>query len=316
MGKCYACGAQITKENASVEHIIPNGIGGRLKSLDLLCRDCNSSFGSEVDSKLTKQLNLISVMLGISRDRGEPQPEVGVNTRTGEAIRILQGGKPAVHRPIVKIDKEEKRASIMAGSIAEARWILRGLQKKYPNINVEEVLNGTETRRAYIKDYVKCGLEFTSDTFRAVTKIAINYYLFCGGQSQYTQHLLPYINGLIDVGNCFWYYPPAVHVADNAQVAHIIHLKGDAGTGKLAAFVQLFNAFRFAVMLSDDYYGEFVDNTYAYDLLAGTTDAHPDISWCSPQMNETIKTDDPIFAEPQRHLDGLLQVIYEKQRRA
>ena len=40
MNNCYLCRQVLSKENESVEHIIPNSIGGRLKSKKLLCKKC------------------------------------------------------------------------------------------------------------------------------------------------------------------------------------------------------------------------------------------------------------------------------------
>ena len=64
---CYACGKEITPSNRSDEHIIPNAIGGRLKSKSLLCKQCNSDFGDSIDSELSRQLNHIGNMLNIKK---------------------------------------------------------------------------------------------------------------------------------------------------------------------------------------------------------------------------------------------------------
>src|SRR5690606_2796663 len=69
MIKCYNCLSEITRENKSLEHIIPNSIGGKLKSSTLLCRDCNSTFGETIDTELAKSYNNLVALLGINRDR-------------------------------------------------------------------------------------------------------------------------------------------------------------------------------------------------------------------------------------------------------
>ena len=38
MKECYICCEELTKDNDSVEHIIPNAIGGKLKSKELICK--------------------------------------------------------------------------------------------------------------------------------------------------------------------------------------------------------------------------------------------------------------------------------------
>ena len=57
MSRCYLCGTLLNESNRSVEHIIPNAIGGHLKSKNLLCKDCNSNTGQKIDAEISKQLN-------------------------------------------------------------------------------------------------------------------------------------------------------------------------------------------------------------------------------------------------------------------
>ncbi|MBA9077080.1 HNH endonuclease [Rufibacter quisquiliarum] len=75
--KCYVCSIEITSETETEEHIIINAAGGRLKSKDLICKDCNSTFGGKIDSLLADQLNNLSNMLMVKRHRGNPQPILG-----------------------------------------------------------------------------------------------------------------------------------------------------------------------------------------------------------------------------------------------
>lgn len=77
MAFCYQCEKEITSENRSVEHIINNSLGGRLKSHDLLCLKCNSSFGEKVDAPIAKAFNVFMNSLNIKKERGEVQDIVG-----------------------------------------------------------------------------------------------------------------------------------------------------------------------------------------------------------------------------------------------
>jgi len=55
MRKCYICKESLDKSNSSIEHIIPNALGGNLKSRNLICKNCNSRIGSEEDAILAEQ---------------------------------------------------------------------------------------------------------------------------------------------------------------------------------------------------------------------------------------------------------------------
>lgn len=92
MSHCYLCGVLLDKSNSSVEHIIPNALGGNIKSRQLLCKKCNSNTGQNVDSELSKQLNFFANMLNIRRDRGEPQEFKIKDEVSGVLYRCLPGG--------------------------------------------------------------------------------------------------------------------------------------------------------------------------------------------------------------------------------
>jgi hypothetical protein len=93
LAKCFICGNEINESNKSVEHIILNSIGGKLKSSELICKQCNSSLGNECDSELCRELSFATNMLNIERDRNSPQPIDGIIEKTGEKIQVLPGGE-------------------------------------------------------------------------------------------------------------------------------------------------------------------------------------------------------------------------------
>ena len=71
MNNCYLCRQVLSKENESVEHIIPNSIGGRLKSKKLLCKKCNSKLGTEYDSEVSKMFNASMIIFGVKKDNNK-----------------------------------------------------------------------------------------------------------------------------------------------------------------------------------------------------------------------------------------------------
>lgn len=62
MSICYVCGNILNEKNQTEEHIFLNAIGGNLKSKNLICRECNSSFGNDIDAALAGQFNAIANM--------------------------------------------------------------------------------------------------------------------------------------------------------------------------------------------------------------------------------------------------------------
>ena len=68
---CCICGVELTGENTSIEHIIPNAIGGRLTSKNIFCKQCNSNFGTAIDSNFVKIFQPIQDFVKIDRDTYE-----------------------------------------------------------------------------------------------------------------------------------------------------------------------------------------------------------------------------------------------------
>jgi hypothetical protein len=86
MSTCYLCKNEITEQNITIEHIILNSMGGRLKSSNLICKECNSKFGDSFDAKLSKQFEFFANILDIKRERGKVQDVIMIRESTGEEL--------------------------------------------------------------------------------------------------------------------------------------------------------------------------------------------------------------------------------------
>lgn len=71
MDKCWLCEAELTDDNQSKEHIIPNGTGGRLKSNKFLCKTCNTRMGDSSDASLCDDLRFYVEMFQINCERNK-----------------------------------------------------------------------------------------------------------------------------------------------------------------------------------------------------------------------------------------------------
>lgn len=67
MKKCYFCGKDLNNQNLKPEHIIPNAVGGRLTSKNILCNDCNNKL-SDLDQSLANSVYLLTNLLNPKRD--------------------------------------------------------------------------------------------------------------------------------------------------------------------------------------------------------------------------------------------------------
>jgi hypothetical protein len=91
MFRCALCEAEFDTENESAEHLIPNAIGGRRKVMRFICRECNSSAGETWDAEVARQLLWLSLMVSVSRERGQ-LPSLKVITTADERLTIRSDG--------------------------------------------------------------------------------------------------------------------------------------------------------------------------------------------------------------------------------
>ena len=86
MAICIFC----RKEGSSLEHVIPEGIGGR-KTIDRVCTPCNSDFGTRVDGPLInhKLIEIVRARLGIAGKSDVPQPLAAGHLADDPDVRVL-----------------------------------------------------------------------------------------------------------------------------------------------------------------------------------------------------------------------------------
>lgn len=68
--RCVYCDIELSDSNKSLEHIIPNCIGGQLKSNSICCKSCNSTLGATGDQKFSKIFDpILADIKFLKRDR-------------------------------------------------------------------------------------------------------------------------------------------------------------------------------------------------------------------------------------------------------
>lgn len=130
--KCIYCGTPFTKANNSDEHLISEGIGGKLSRKFLLCKECNNKILSKFDAALQEHLALF---LNLKKIKGKRNKEVSVKAKSNLGKVIFKDGIPIV-LPTV-IDKSNGSRKIL-GDKKYTDEIFKGLKKKYPNLRIKE----------------------------------------------------------------------------------------------------------------------------------------------------------------------------------
>lgn len=267
--RCYSCKNLLDLENKSEEHIIPNSIGGKIKSYWLLCRNCNSRFGNTIDSDFAKSYEDIVAMLNLKRDRPKEYIVKNLKSSDGESYHLINGRSPTPVKPTINIDREDNKLQITARDRAHLDEIISGLKRKFPNLDdskLEEKLSGQNT---YLESPLTLKMKFGGEGYLlALAKMAVNFYLYQGGNQIFLKEIIDVLNKKVKIDDHihFCYIDQEV-VWKEEEVSHQIYIKGNKEERLLYAYIILFSSNAFIVNLSNDYHGEDIEMGICYDVL-------------------------------------------------
>jgi hypothetical protein len=269
--ECYYCDDTLTNENESIEHIIPNAIGGRLKSKKLLCKKCNSLLGEKYDSELCHSLSTVAGFLDIEREKGENPTIKNVRSKSGEKYNLIKGRHPEMASPVVNLDKDNNTVHISARNEKELKTIIKGLKKKYPNLDDADLEKKFIRQKYYMDEALTMTMQVGSREFlKAVIKIAVNYYLHKTSDKNTILQRIEDLKSDKEIGVEMvrhYYTNESVNYITPEEVSHTIYVKGDKKSKYLFAFVELFSSYAFIVSLNSDYAGNDFASSYTYDVL-------------------------------------------------
>ena len=270
MKNCYRCEKQLTDENCSREHILQNAIGGRLKSKKLLCRSCNSHYGSLFDNETANQLNFFANYLNIERDEGVPQNLEGVYSKSGESAIKRPDGTHAYQYPKIEFTSDVDgtvHLNLRVSNDKQLKEIIEGVKRKYPGWSYEEQWNYKIVPESEpISFMFKIGAQ---QQIKSATKSLINYFLHNGGNRKHIAHLLPQLESDVTLQHACMYLPQDwVYFPDNNEVSHVLKIVGSNKERVLFGYVEFFNVYDYVVILSETYDGDDIDLTYIYDILS------------------------------------------------
>ena len=314
---CYSCEVPLTVESASLEHVFPNSIGGRLKGR-LLCRKCNSDLGGNADAELAECMNFFANFLDIRRDHGSPQPIEGVIESTGEKILRFPDGTARHRDPKIKTQRngDQFTYEIRASNRREVEKHLRNIKRKRPKLDLDAARAAIKEEPRESNQIFRSTLDFGArGLLRSVTKIAVNFFLSVGGERSQISHLLPYIRSGESEGPT-WYFEPDLPIFDeyDRDIFHSILLVGSSKERYLYAVVQLFSVTRYAAELNANYCGP--DMLYRHDIdpVSGNS-VNRDILRIPPseEIKAALSIETPFPLEKViKRTDRFLNIAYSK----
>jgi hypothetical protein len=258
--KCYLCHNEINEKNKTKEHIIPNLIGGRLKSEKIICISCNSEYGQTLD-KIFEEIPL-STILNINKERGETQ-KIRATEQSGQKILIDSNLTPELEK--LRVEIEDGNRVFTVRNEDEARKIF----KQHKIKNIEEELKKIIWKYEIIKEPVLLDNDIFSGKkqFRAISKIAVSYYYHLTSCLTGLSNIISFIRNEIDLLCVCYYYPDDnVYTPDDKEISHLMLVRGNPTEKILYCYMELFNCYCFVILLNDNYTGSDLKECYIYDL--------------------------------------------------
>ena len=267
----------------SIEHVIPEALGGCYTSSHLICVDCNSQLGHRVDDPLVNHwlAKLFRFCHGLrGKANAPPNPfagEFNLQTDPDRKMRIRIGSDgglvpyaiPVVKRTNLDPDRVQVEISIDASDEAQLEGIVSKIAKR-AGLSAEEILDAERTRVSNDNGLVGQRVIDTRNFKIGLLKIA--YAFACERVLGYVQSSdagrvaevlrearLEEVERYANIGDGFDHaiLAPFADFLDFEGLKHYLVL---CATGdRLLCFVHLHQLFTVGVTLSTESFGEFLE---------------------------------------------------------
>lgn len=269
---CAICNTQIGAGNNSKEHVIAEAIGGRLKISRFICKSCNNDAGRTWDAKLASQLLPLAHIFGVARQRGVT-PSLPIITTTGENLIMKPDGGFSPNKPSFseEIGPDGVQIKIMARDIKEAKSMLKGVRRKYPNANTDQLLANAEFSSAYPTGMAHHQLDIGGEVSgRSIVKSVLALAHRSGIAANLCNDAIQYLRNHAAPA-CFGYYHATDLVANRPLETplHCVAVNTNPVTGLVLGYAEYFGIHRVVVCLGKEYCGEVVKSSYAIDPRTG-----------------------------------------------
>ena len=252
--KCFICDTTLSEINISKEHIIKNSLGGRKKTKNFICKECNNKTGSNWDDKLENNFNeFLSSIFKIKRQRGKVQPVKIKDENTNKNYEWLPN-KIRQITPQFKI--RNNKYEISAKDSKSLNNFRKNLEK---NNKIPNNIQWEEPKKIEEPIQISTNLKFNIPSINSVfTKSIIKSSLALIAEEKY--NILKFCNigkklltQNIELGKYvkFFYKFDIVVNRPFGKPLHIIYIKSIKN--KIYAYVELYSIARYKILLSDNF---------------------------------------------------------------
>jgi hypothetical protein len=313
MCKCYLCDKELiekkyyeeNKKNFNEkpainhkEHIIQNGLHGKLKVEDILCSDCGGILSTEIDTQFCSLFDLITVQLKdilVKKDHGKnnkPKTLKGYlykDNSLKDKIDINYKDRSASpETPYYEFNSESQQLKIFANKVRAEHFkniVLEKLSQDgidTKNIGIE-VISDIQSHGFLGLHFTEGVKDFNTKFGKGFSKIAIGFALSKGIKREELDDALKIkedgTSEIISSNNLIPFFPLGPFDRFNEEnrlitEAHypshkliLFSQKYSDNSKKLFCYISLFSTFQYYVRLNDQYLGSDIYETYYQTVL-------------------------------------------------
>jgi len=212
------------------------------------------------------------MMHGVDRDRGEP-PSIKIQTVDGNRYWLLPDGSMTIEHPIFKSEAGEQgtNINIAARDAKEARRMAKQVANKYPQVDLQSLLNGMTASETPFDSAVMFSASFGGALAgRSMVKSAIALAATVGVDARTCGAALAHLKDqTAPAPLAFFYLRDLVAIRPQLHAFNCVSILGDPSRRTLLAYVEYFSLARVVIILSDAYDGEPLNATYAFNPADG-----------------------------------------------
>lgn len=270
--KCYITDEPLSTSE-TLEHIIPNSLGGFLKSNRLVLSRINTGLFDKLDAELAERIE-IARLFKFKRERGQPPPIKGT-TKDGIEYLVQEGKKVTMLSRKPDQVRSETGETLLRFPLHQKKEIIAAKLKKNPQLNKEELEKSfIEVHDEVLNTlYWKYNLNIITDSldsFRAIAKIATNYAVLNNLNKTLFVDFIKFIQGENNLNSIQlgYFYPKNFlnYEIGSNEVSHILYLKACNKEKLLYCYIELFNLHCFVVILNYNYSGDNFTAKYIWDV--------------------------------------------------
>ncbi|MCF2177854.1 HNH endonuclease [Photobacterium phosphoreum] len=269
MNICYLTGEQINESNKSLEHIIPNALGGVLTHKYVLTHDSNQKLNSDIDEEFNSIFESAHQRLALKKDRGKLGGIKAFHRDFGKDI-IVRNGKCYPIEPFFDSKTNIVYAKDNKTGVNFSKYIAKKESLDADLIKVVTDMTGQfEVKFGFDNSIFKKGLAKIAAGF--ATYHGVSRDNLCGiidlNNNKFKDNIL--IAPYFPTTNEESYFEENIHNS-NYYTMHSLVLFGSSKDKLLYCYVELFSTYQYFIILNDNYEGDDIYKKYFHSLSENT----------------------------------------------